>query len=552
MFSIVEGKINQLSFDKKKLCIPAIVKIGVTGHRVLENEQQLVESVNKILSQLDEIFKRILKPTPYTFVIISPLAEGADRLVARSVMKWKVSREMDKSNLEVVLPLHEEDYLNDFKTSESKDDFKALLAKAKSVVTLEKADSRKAAYEQVGRYVVDNCDVLIAIWDGKPAAGKGGTAEIVGYVRKIGRSLFWINSENGSIKEEMHEEYISRSLKNLEIYNAESLSINEIDSKFKARYGTLAKKADDSCLPRVSLEPLCENLLPHSVRASLLAQRYQKRHMRTGSLIYILAVLAVATVTIQRFFLPDYPKWLWLEFLWMLLILMMLYFSHRCEWHRKWIDYRFLAERLRASIFLCMAGIRCEPPKAPPHLSISHRPDDWMIKAFEWIWDQRPKIPNNSVEFEALKKFLLGAWIDDQVSWYRKTSKRQRRMHLWFTRAGISLFFITLVVAGIEASQFAHYLPISFDSVPEILTSMAIILPAVGAALAGIRIHHEYLRNAERYYHMAMHLSSISERIIEAKDMKTLTKLLEEANEMMLRENQDWRVVFLFQKLEPP
>jgi hypothetical protein len=199
--------------NNKKLCIPAVIKIGVTGHRVLENEPQLIDSVNKILSQLDEIFNRILKNTTHTFVIISPIAEGADRLVAETVLKWKGIREMDKSNLEVVLPLPEEDYLNDFKTSESKDDFKALFAKAKSVITLEKADSRKAAYEQVGRYVVDNCDVLIAIWDGKPAAGKGGTAEIVGYARKIGRSLFWINSENGSIKEEMHEEYISRSLR---------------------------------------------------------------------------------------------------------------------------------------------------------------------------------------------------------------------------------------------------------------------------------------------------------------------------------------------------
>ncbi|MCG2738354.1 MAG: hypothetical protein L6282_18385 [Candidatus Methanoperedenaceae archaeon] len=552
MFSIVDVKINRSSFDKEEYCIPAVVKIGVTGHRVLENEHKLIESVNNILLQLDEIFKRILKNTPHTFVIISPLAEGADRLVARSVMKRKVSGEMDTSNLEVVLPLSEEDYLNDFKTSESKDDFKALLTKAKYVLTLEKADSRKAAYEQVGRYVVDNCDVLIAIWDGKPAAGQGGTAEIIGYARKMGRYLFWINSENGNIKEEMHKEHISRSLKNIEIYNAESLSINEMDSKFKARYGTLAKKADDSGLSRVFLEPLCENLLPQSVRASLLAQKYQKLHMKAGSFIYILAVMAVATVTIQRFFLSDYPKWLWLEFLWMLLILILLRISDRGKWHRKWIDYRFLAERLRASIFLCMVGIRCKPPKAPPHLSISHRPDDWMIKAFEWIWDQRPKLPSNRVEFEHLKKFLLVAWIDDQVSWYRKTSKRHRRMHLWFTRSGVSLFFITLVVAAIEASQLAHFLPISFDSVPEILTSMAIILPAVGAALAGIRIHHEYLRNAERYCHMGIHLSSVSERIREAKDMKTLTRLLEEANEMMLRENQDWRVVFLFQKLEAP
>jgi len=46
VFSIVDGKINQLSFDKKEICIPAVIKIGVMGHRVLKNEPQLIDSVN--------------------------------------------------------------------------------------------------------------------------------------------------------------------------------------------------------------------------------------------------------------------------------------------------------------------------------------------------------------------------------------------------------------------------------------------------------------------------------------------------------------------------
>jgi urease gamma subunit len=83
--------------------------------------------------------------------------------------------------------------------------------------------------------------------------------------------------------------------------------------------------------------------------------------------------------------------------------------------------------------------------------------------------------------------------------------------------------------------------------------SIAIIFPAIGAAITGIRINHEYHRNAERYSNMAYHLSIISERITEeANDMKTMTALLEEANELMLREHQDWRIVFMFQKLEAP
>ena len=42
---------------------------------------------------------------------------------------------------------------------------------------------------QVGQYVVDHCDVLIAVWDGQPARGRGGTAEIVQYAQEQNRPI---------------------------------------------------------------------------------------------------------------------------------------------------------------------------------------------------------------------------------------------------------------------------------------------------------------------------------------------------------------------------
>ena len=45
------------------------------------------------------------------------------------------------------------------------------------------ADSRTEAYEQAGRYIVEHSDVLLAVWDGLPARGRGGTAEIVAWAR---------------------------------------------------------------------------------------------------------------------------------------------------------------------------------------------------------------------------------------------------------------------------------------------------------------------------------------------------------------------------------
>lgn len=122
------------------------------------------------------------------FRILSPLAEGADRAVAQAVLEYPGAQ------LDAVLPLAVEDYLEDFATEHSKQEFRDLLALSSHPVCLrtqrladETTDKnsllalRLRAYERVGHYVVDQCDLLIAVWDGQPAHGRGGTAEIVQY-----------------------------------------------------------------------------------------------------------------------------------------------------------------------------------------------------------------------------------------------------------------------------------------------------------------------------------------------------------------------------------
>jgi hypothetical protein len=166
---------------------PARIVIGVTGHRKLDDEPALAEQVHLILKRIRQLIPPS-KKTLRSFSILSPLAEGADRLVAREVLKTP------DSQLEVVLPLEKDDYKQDFELPESKAEFERCLAQARSIKQLPSTSSRTEAYAQVGRYVVDNCDFLIALWDGKPAAGQGGTAEIVEYAREKGCPFFWINT----------------------------------------------------------------------------------------------------------------------------------------------------------------------------------------------------------------------------------------------------------------------------------------------------------------------------------------------------------------------
>jgi len=545
----VDPGITNCSNDEKNLRIPATVRIGVTGHRKLANEQLIRNSLQEVLSRID----KILSHTPHTFAVISPLAEGADRLVAKEVLDRPSSEDMEKPYLEAVLPLSESDYIRDFETQESKDEFKAYLAKARSIRTLEKLEPRAASYEQGGHYVVDNCDVLIAIWNGEATAGQGGTAEIVEYARNVGRSIFWINSENGKITEEKGEDHALQSLKHLDDYNKEHLSTHEIESEVKDRYNSLAAQAKDSGLESDFLQPLNENLLIQFVRATTLAKRYQSRHMEAGSAVYPLSAAAVATITVQMFFFSHYHRLLWLEVIEIGCLLLLLIASRIGEWHRKWVDYRFLAERLRAALFLCTGGIQCDPPRPPPYLQLSHRPDYWMVRAFVWIWSMRKKEQlNGKISYESLRHFLQAAWIGDQIFYYTRTSQQYREKHTRLAHSGEILFALTFVATLFHTIGYGESMLLDSFHLPNILASMAIILLAVGASLAGIRVHREYLKNAERYGDMAQYLSTIQDKKDRVSGLEELIGLLEGANELMLRENLDWRVVFQFQKLEAP
>lgn len=164
--------------------MPPRIVIGVTGHRKLKEPAALAAQVRRVLEQ---VVQEAAPPAP-SLRVLSPLAEGADRLVAREVLRFS------GAELEVVLPLAEADYLKDFKASESRDEFEEFLSRAGRVIELAPAKTRSEAYLQVGRYVVDHCDVLIALWDGKPAGGRGGTAEIVQYARVERRALYWVHT----------------------------------------------------------------------------------------------------------------------------------------------------------------------------------------------------------------------------------------------------------------------------------------------------------------------------------------------------------------------
>src|SRR5258707_8556794 len=111
--------------------IPYRIRIGVTGHRKLDDPAAVQATVKRAIdAEVEKLFpeesrqniERVCSAgtTAISFRVLSPLAEGADRVVARAVLDYREAR------LDVVLPLTVEDYLEDFETEESKREFTGL------------------------------------------------------------------------------------------------------------------------------------------------------------------------------------------------------------------------------------------------------------------------------------------------------------------------------------------------------------------------------------------------------------------------------------------
>jgi hypothetical protein len=158
--------------------------LGVTGHRDLRQEdEQYLEAATR------EVLRDLRKRCPNTpLVLLSPLAEGADRLVARVALEEKVG-------LIVPMPLPLDVYEEDFHDETSRVVFRSLLDQAIRSFSLElrpgtsledvrePGPHRNSQYEAVGAYIVRNCLILIALWDGRASEAVGGTAQVLSFQR---------------------------------------------------------------------------------------------------------------------------------------------------------------------------------------------------------------------------------------------------------------------------------------------------------------------------------------------------------------------------------
>ncbi|NNF15500.1 MAG: hypothetical protein HKN70_02080 [Gammaproteobacteria bacterium] len=149
------------------------ITLGVTGHRDLS-----ADSIESVKAQLGEIFQHIrqcFEDTP--IYLISALAEGADQLAATIALDHGIY-------LYAALPMDKHEYRKDFENADSRRAFDDLLGAAvycKTQQRFDPASERDLCYAGIGKWIVDQSDLLISAWDGKYNGLAGGTGEVVHY-----------------------------------------------------------------------------------------------------------------------------------------------------------------------------------------------------------------------------------------------------------------------------------------------------------------------------------------------------------------------------------
>ena len=151
------------------------MKLGITGHQDFASSQIR----DWIRNSLRLIVESQRPDLGYTC-----LARGTDQIFARILLKLQIP---------YVAIIASADYEKTFTTDELRNEYHRLLSTAENVVELQNLKATESAFFAASKLLVDKSDRVIAVWDGLPAKGFGGTADVVNYAQKTRKLLKHLN-----------------------------------------------------------------------------------------------------------------------------------------------------------------------------------------------------------------------------------------------------------------------------------------------------------------------------------------------------------------------
>ena len=590
--------------------IPFVLCVGVTGHRsealAEGGSETLKNRIRGALELIDESAADLREPIPDCFApgpvirrLVSPLADGTDQLAAEVALElgWEVH---------ALFPFNRAAYRSTLSTAESRASFDRLMNHATAVLELPGDLDRAAdAYALAGRATVAHSDLLLAIWDGKPARGRGGTADVVQLALTHGTAVLHLHSERPEESRILWSAFdpnvvttrdepaavrplaragLEAALRGLLVPPedpAERQFIRRFDRERLRRIRTRIEYPLMLALAGVSRfgakdfrEDHCAAMIreewrrhregcadPHGMAAAngLLEDSYSwadrlathfAQTYRSGHIFgFVLGGIAVC-IGLSAFMAPDHKFALAaVELLITVAIILNAIVGTRNEWHRRWLDYRQLAERLRPMRSLALLAIAAPDPPGSATNPVPRRWIDWYAGGI-WRAIGAPCGRLDPSQTLRLATAIADHEVAPQVGYHKRNAVQIEHLDRRLERIGLALFIATLVVSvmtmiaeGIGDHEFvARY--------GDWFTLVSAGFPALGTAVFGIRFQGDFGGDALRSLATAQTLGRIEEELRQSESLSRAADLTEQAARIMLSDLDEWRLVNQQRELE--
>lgn len=582
--------------------LPFVLCVGITGHRIEALPDEAVETVIERLgtalvelkAQALELHLReraIFADCPPRMLFVSPLADGADQIAADIALELGFE-------LQAILPFERGFYRKTLHNS-GLARFDMLLDRASCVLELPgDLDDQHDAFVMAGRATVAHCDILIALWDGLPPRGRGGTGEVVEFALTRGTPLIHVpvdpeqplglrwSAFDPSVITRRAERPVERSFTpdHLDQVLTGLLSPppdrnersfietfqTERNRRWKARveyplmlaaagvsrFGPSAWRTDISAAYiREDWERYCSGCWePSGLSNPLapleqwygwsdsLASHFAQCHRSGHVFNFILSALAVL-LALTALALPEWkPVLAMTEFVVILLILVNTKIGRGQQWHRRWLDYRQLAERLRPMRSLKLLGIAAPDPPGTPANPVPRRWVDWYSAG---VW-RAVGFPSGRIRAEqtgALAQSVATHELWPQINYHHRAAQQVQALDRRLEAIGVTVFGATLLgcVALIVAINVDHEWALANA---KWFTIAAAGLPAIGTAIFGIRVQGDYEGTAVRSEQTAIVLRQVAERLeTESPDLPRAADLVEQGARLMTADLDDWALL---------
>ena len=524
----------------------------------------------------------------------TPLATGSDQIAAQSARA-------NGYQLRALLPFKVAEYAQDFSGPELAE-FREYLEDADTVMTLPSDRTASDAYVLVGKAVIAASDVIVAIWDGEPGNGPGGTAHVVELALRDGVPVIHLHIDRargeastvrlivgGDIEEpelgtlSVPDDYTEllgnilaphEKIERLHIleYYREVENRRNLRIEYPLMLALLGVRSlpsqpwlQDSIATEIERErSVIRDEYPSSLRmplergygwANFLAIRYAQK-FRSGHITnYGLSALAVI-IALTGLLVPAIKVYL---VMFELLTIGALFYNtsagKKGDWHRRWLQYRHLAESLRPLIYLKRVGLT-GPPFRSDYIAGAHRKEagtDWTRWYAAAIWREMSS-PGGEMSAGQVKELAQAAIREQVTPQADYHDVNAHRMHLLDHRLHeVGNFLMGCVIATCILFLIGYYAaPHIVHSMTPLIVFLTAGLPAAGAAVFGMRGHGEHLLQANRSAETSAALRQNARRLAEVTDIEQLAEELQATSYIMLADLNERTTTYSERSLEVP